>query len=86
MTNARTVAPEELVGQVITVLCLNYYSYTGKLVEITSTCFKLENPTMTFNQTRRFNERSRLELDTQALPAQFWYIELTAIESFGLAA
>ena len=73
--------PDELIGQVITVLCLNYYSYTGKLVEIGATCLKLENPIMTYNEiVPRLTERT-----VERLPATFWYVELTAIESFGLA-
>ena len=70
---------ESLIGLEITLFCINYI-YTGKLVGVNATCVKLENPKIVY-ETGAFNEKSWK--DAQQLPHKYFYIQLSAVESFG---
>lgn len=67
-----------LMNERITIFCGNYI-YTGKLVGVNDTCVKLEDAAIVY-ETGPFNDPKWK--DAQKLPSAF-YIQLTAIESFG---
>jgi hypothetical protein len=68
-----------LLGETITVFCA-IYIYTGKLVGVSSSYIKLENPKIVY-ETGPFDTKEWK--DAQALPNDF-YIMLGMIESFGV--
>ena len=70
---------EALLGEVITVFCLNYI-YTGKLTGVNDSCILLESPKIVY-ETGPFNEQNWK--DAQALPNNL-YIQTGCIESFGV--
>jgi len=70
---------ESLLGKVITLFCINYI-YTGKLVGISATCVKLENPKIVY-ETGAFTEKEWK--DAQSLPNKYWYVATQSVESFG---
>ena len=70
---------EELMGQRITLFCMNYI-YTGKLVGVGMTCVKLSDPAIVY-ETGAFSDKA--SKDAQTLPNDF-YVSTAAIESFGI--
>lgn len=68
-----------LGGQVVTLFC-NVYIYTGKLVGVNSTCVKLENAKIVYDTGALTTKTWQ---DVQSLPGD-WYVQISAIESFGL--
>lgn len=68
-----------LMGENVTLFCLNYI-YAGKLVGVNDTFVKLENAHVVY-ETGAFNEKNFK--DAQKLPND-WYVQLGAIESFGI--
>jgi len=68
-----------LLGKRITVFGM-IYIYTGDLVGVNETCIKLDNPAIVY-ETGAFTEEKWK--DAQALPHSM-YIQLSAIESFGV--
>lgn len=70
---------EALLGEVITVFCLNYI-YTGKLGGVNETCILLESPKIVY-ETGSFGDPAWK--DAQALPNQL-YIQTGCVESFGI--
>jgi hypothetical protein len=70
---------EGLMGERVTLFCLNYI-YTGMLVGVNSTCVLLKDAAVVF-ETGEFT--SKTWKDAQKLPAD-WYVQTSAIESFGL--
>ena len=68
-----------LLNEQVLVICNNYFYY-GKLVGVNDTCLKLEKPYKVF-ETGPYNEKTFK--DAQALPVDFWYVQLEHIESFG---
>lgn len=68
-----------LMGEDVTFFCLGYI-YAGKLVGVNTTFVKLENAHIVY-ATGAFNTK-KFE-DAQKLP-QEWYIQISAIESFGI--
>ena len=70
---------EALLGEVITVFCLNYI-YTGKLTGVNDSCILLESPKIVY-ETGPFNEQNWK--DAQVLPNNL-YIQTGCIESFGV--
>jgi len=70
---------EALMGQRITLFCMNYI-YTGKLVGINTTCVKLEKAAIVY-ETGALTDKTWK--DAQALPHD-WYVSTAAIESFGI--
>jgi len=69
-----------LMDETITVMCLNYF-YTGKLVGVNDTCILLEKPKIVYNTGEWSSEDWE---DVQALPCEEYYIQTSAIESFGV--
>ena len=70
---------EELMGQRITLFCMNYI-YTGKLVGVGMTCVKLSDPAIVY-ETGAFSDK--VWKDAQTLPNNL-YVSTAAIESFGI--
>ncbi len=70
---------ELLLGEVVTLFCLNYI-YNGKLAGVNKTCVLLENASVVY-ETGGFTEKDWK--DAQPLPHN-WYIQIGAIESFGI--
>ena len=69
-----------LLGETITLMCMNY-TYTGKLTGVNNTCVLLENPAIVF-ETGDFSDDSWK--DVQRLPHKEFYVQLSAVESFGV--
>jgi len=70
---------EKLLGEVITIFCVNYI-YTGKLVGVNTDCVLLQDPSIVY-ETGAFNTPTWK--DAQKLPHDI-YIMKGSIESFGL--
>lgn len=70
---------DAFLGKEILVFCLNYI-YTGKLVGVNSSFIKLEGARLVY-ETGAFNTAGYK--DAQALPTGIWYVQMSAIESFG---
>ena len=70
---------EKFLGERITLFCANYI-YTGKLSGINDTCVLLTDPYIVY-ETGSFTESGWK--DAQKLPTDEWYIQVSAIESFG---
>lgn len=67
-----------LIDQNVLIFCFNYFYY-GKLVGVNDSCIKLQNVYQVF-ETGAFSD-SKYK-DAQKL-AEEWYIQISAIESFG---
>ena len=70
---------ESLLGERVTFWCVNYI-YTGKLVGVNDTCVKLEDAGVVYETGPLTDKEWK---DMQPLPGP-WYIQLSAVESFGL--
>ena len=71
---------EALLNENVMLFGLNYI-YAGKLVGVNSTFVKLENAKIVY-ETGSFTEKGFK--DAQSLPGSAWYVQTSAIESFGL--
>lgn len=71
---------EGLIGKRVTLFCANYF-YVGKLVGVNTTCIKLENAAIIY-ETGAFTDKNYK--DEQPLGAKEFYIQVSAIESFGV--
>ena len=84
-TKAKTVAADiglpSLIGQSVLLFCLNYI-YLGKLTAVGDTCVELTDPSIVY-ETGAFDNRQYV--DAQRLHAAKWYVQRSAIESFGVA-
>lgn len=69
----------KLMGERVTFFCLNYI-YTGKLVGVNAGCVLLEDAHVVY-ETGAFGDKTWK--DAQKLPCE-WYLQISAIESFGL--
>ncbi len=70
---------ESLLGQRITLLCLNYI-YTGTLEGVNSTCVKLTEAAIVY-ETGAFTDKQWK--DAQSLPNPI-YVQTAAIEAFSI--
>ena len=70
---------ELLLGEQVTLFCQNYI-YTGKLVGVNDTCVKLQEAAIVY-LTEALTDK--VWKDARALPSQ-WYVQISAIESFGI--
>ncbi len=70
---------EKLLGERVTLFCLNYI-YTGKLVGVNTSCVLLHEAGVVY-ETGPFTTKEWK--DAQALPGP-WYVQIGAIESFGI--
>ena len=71
---------DSLMGQTVTLWC-GVYIYTGKLVGVNSTCVKLEDAKIVY-ETGEFT--SKTWKVAQSLSTDSWYVQVQAIESFGV--
>lgn len=69
-----------LLGQHVMLFCANYI-YAGTLVGVNDTCVLLDDAKIVY-ETGPFTD-SKYK-DAQALPTKTWYVQMTAIESFGI--
>jgi hypothetical protein len=67
------------LGKKITIFC-GVYIYTGTLVGVNDSCVKLSDAMMVFS-TGKFSDKAWS--DAEAFPGDF-YVQMTAIESFGV--
>lgn len=70
---------EAFLGKRVTLFCMNYI-YTGDLVGVNESCVKLSNAAIVYETGEL---KSGTWKDAQALP-QDWYVQIGAIESFGV--
>ena len=70
---------EKLMSETVTLFCLNYI-YTGKLVGVNETCVLLDNAKIVYETGPLTDKKWK---DAQDLPGS-WYVQIGAIESFGL--
>lgn len=68
-----------LLGERVTLFCLNYI-YTGKLAGVNESCVLLEDAAIVY-ETGEFTDKAWK--DAQKLPGN-WYVQIGAIESFGV--
>lgn len=68
-----------LINQRVTLFCSSYF-YTGKLVGVNTTCVKLEDAGIVYETGELTKDPWA---DMQKLP-NHWYVQLSAIESFGI--
>ena len=68
-----------LIGQCITLYCMNYI-YTGELVGVNASCVLLKNAAVVY-ETGAYTDKTWK--DAQPLPGD-WYVQVSAIESFGV--
>jgi len=71
---------EALLGEDVLIFALNYI-YSGKLVGVNTTCVQIEGAKIVY-ETGSFTDKGYK--DAQKLPGQVWYVQTSAIESFGL--
>ena len=71
---------EALLGKTVIIFCASYI-YHGKLVGVNTTCVKLENPSIIYS-TGSFDDKEYS--DKQSLGVKEHYIQLLAVESFGV--
>jgi hypothetical protein len=69
---------EKFLGEKILVMCANYF-YNGALKGINETCILLSNASIVY-ETGEWSASNFK--DVQQLPSE-WYVQLSAIESFG---
>ena len=69
---------DKLLGDRVTLFCMNYI-YTGTLTGVNDTCVLLTDASIVY-ETGGFNEKNWK--DAQKLPHD-WYVQTSAIESFG---
>ena len=70
---------EKLIGERVTLYCMNYI-YTGKLAGVNASCVLLKEAAIVYN-TGAHDTKSWE--DAQPLPHD-WYVQLSAVESFGV--
>ncbi len=70
---------QKLLGERVTLFCLNYI-YTGKLIGVNDSCVLLAEAGIVY-ETGGLDTKSWQ--DMQPLPNE-WYVQLSAIESFGV--
>ena len=68
-----------LMGEIVTLFCARYI-YTGKLIGVNETCVLLSSAGIVY-ETGAFTDKAWK--DMQPLPNE-WYVEIHAIESFGI--
>lgn len=70
-----------LMGQKVLIFCMNYI-YTGTLTGINDAFVKIEGARIVY-ETGAFDQANYK--DAQALPGTDWYIQIAAVESFGIS-
>ena len=84
LVNVQEVEGEGLIsllGEQVLLLCTNYF-YTGQLDGVNETCVLLSNPSIVY-ETGQWTDK--LYADSQKLHTDKLYVNISAIESFGLS-
>lgn len=68
-----------LLGKPVLLMCVNYI-YTGILEGVNDTCVKLREPRIVY-ETGPWSEKGYK--NAEKLPGEFWFVQCSAIESFG---
>lgn len=68
-----------LIGQRVTIYCMNFF-YTGILEGVNDTFVKLTNAAIVYDTG---DHKTKTWANAQDLPND-WYIQVSAIESFGI--
>jgi hypothetical protein len=71
---------DSLLGQNVLIFCLNYI-YTGKLTGVNDSCILLEQPSIVYETGPWSDAKYK---DVQRLHCDKWYVQRSAIESFGV--
>lgn len=69
----------KLLGQRVTLFCMNYI-YTGMLTGVNDTCVLLTDAAIVYETGGFMDAKWK---DAQPLPND-WYVQLSAVESFGV--
>jgi hypothetical protein len=72
---------ESLLSQKVMLFCVNYI-YAGTLSGVNASCVQLEEAYIVY-ETGSFQEKGFK--DAQRLPGDVWYVQTSAVESFGIA-
>lgn len=80
VTETQTERLEELLGENVTIFCLNYF-YHGKLKAYDDRDIILENPSIIY-ETGKFSDKDFK--DIQSLCTKEWTINRGCVESFGV--
>lgn len=72
---------ESLLGKRVLLMCAGYF-YEGKLVGLSETTCKLEDPSIVYS-VGEWNAKGYS--DIQSLSSPTWYVQIGLIESFGLS-
>jgi len=70
---------DKLMGERVTLFCMNYI-YTGKLSGVNETCVLLTDAAIVYETGELTTKNWK---DAQSLPND-WYVQLSAVESFGV--
>jgi len=73
------VGLDSLLGEYVLLICGAYF-YTGKLTGVNETFVQLENPSIVY-ETGSWSNKTYT--DAQKLHADTWFVQRSAIESFG---
>ena len=72
---------ESLIGERVLLLCANYF-YTGRLMGVNDTCVLLDDPAIVYETGEWAAAKYK---DEQPLNMKPFYVQTSAIESFGRA-
>ena len=70
---------ENLLGERVTLMCSNYF-YTGKLIGVNNTSVMLTDAAIVYETGSLLDKTWK---DAQQLPND-WYVQIAAVESFGI--
>jgi len=70
---------ENLLGERVTLMCSNYF-YTGKLIGVNNTSVMLTDAAVVYETGSLLDKTWK---DAQQLPND-WYVQIAAVESFGI--
>ena len=70
-----------LLGERVLLMCANYF-YSGKLIGVNDSCVELEDPAIVYETGQWSNKTYQ---DEQKLQVKTWYVQVAAIESFGVS-
>lgn len=70
-----------LLGRRVLIMTAGYF-YEGVLIDVNESCVKIEDPSIVY-ETGKWDAKNYS--DTQKLNADYWYVQVGLIESFGLS-
>jgi hypothetical protein len=70
---------DSLIGEQVLLMCANYF-YTGQLTGVNDSFVQLTGPSIVY-ETGAWSNKAYA--DAQKLHVDVWYVQRTAIESFG---